>query len=586
MTTKQSAVNRRSPRAVALAAGLASSLSLLACQDGKPDLVATAQEPRAGLGGNVGFDLVVTDGDGAPVTCDGGQLDVTMRASQLGTAGPFTPIPNRNIVVQCASGAADVAIVVDNSGSEAGHLPQLQAATKALVASVTAAGGRASLVRVSTNNEVMAPLTDDREVLESAIDELYVANGWTALWDGVRLGNETLGGELAVPPPATDVRSFCTDSRKVAIVAFTDGQDNNSADQADYDHDKYPGDGLATTTDDLASLSVGRVTTPIHTIGMGRNVDDDALRSVAQANGGAYHHADDADALPGVFDDIAGSFGASHQVCADLPWSVCGDVDVETRWTWTGVDGRVLRGTTHTTLSVPCEEARSPGRSATIVLTMSNAGIDRDTASRLAANAVDWVAPVAQPSVLVVLDDGHHGEFVGDAAYVRDLLAERGYDVDLINERAGGITPADVAGYDVVWFSNPGYPWDDARSVDTLRGVLAAGGGVIAQGDDITWSMGRSFDVSALTHLTPGHNGTDACGTWTDNNAGAMLEVELGEGHPLLEGIEHMSFLYGDDIDVSTPVGGGELVLGDATLAGGSCAETRPVLTVYQPPRE
>ncbi len=586
MKRKQSPVTDRASSVLASALGLAASIALGSCADDGPDLVGIAQESRAGAGGNVGFDLLVTDGGGAPVTCDGGSLDVTMRASQLGTAGPFTPIPARNIVVQCASGAADVAIVVDNSGSEAGHLPRLQAATKALVASVTEAGGRASLVRVSTNNEVMAPLTADREVLESAIDELYVANGWTALWDGVRVGNETLGGEAIVPTPASDVRTFCSASRKVAIVAFTDGQDNNSADQASYDHAKYPGDGLATTVDDLASLSVGRVTTPIHTIGLGRDVDGGTLTSIAHANGGSYHHADDADALAGVFDDIAGSFGASHQVCADLPWSVCGDVDVETTWTWTGVDGRVLHGSEHTTLAVPCEEARSPGRSATIVLTMSNAGIDHDTASRLAANAVDWVAPVSQPSVLVVLDDGHHGEFVGDAAYVRDLLAERGYQVTLTDERAGGITPADVAGYDVVWFTNPGYPWDDARSVDTLRGVLAAGGGVIAQGDDITWSMGRSFDVSALTHLTPGHNGTDACGTQTDNNAGAMLEVELAEGHPLLEGIEHMSFLYGDDIDVSTPVGDGELVLGDATLAGGACGESRPVLTVFQPPTE
>ena len=54
----------------------------------------------------------------------------------------------------------------------------------------------------------------------------------------------------------------------------------------------------------------------------------------------------------------------------------------------------------------------------------------------------------------------------------------------------------------------------------------------------------------------------------------------------LLEGIEHMSFLYGDDIDVSTPVGDGELVLGDATLAGGAFGESRPVLTVFQPPTE
>ena len=70
------------------------------------------------------------------------------------------------------------------------------------------------------------------------------------------------------------------------------------------------------------------------------------------------------------------------------------------------------------------------------------------------------------------------------------MLTERHYNADLITERKGGITADDVAGYDVVWFTNPGYPFDDVRSIDTLTTFLAAGGGVVAQGDDITQSMG------------------------------------------------------------------------------------------------
>ena len=48
------------------------------------------------------------------------------------------------------------------------------------------------------NAEVKQPLTASPTVVAEAVDDMYSTNGWTALWDGIRLGNE-----LALEPLMT-----------------------------------------------------------------------------------------------------------------------------------------------------------------------------------------------------------------------------------------------------------------------------------------------------------------------------------------------------------------------------------------------
>jgi hypothetical protein len=554
------------------------------CGSGDEDRMAiTVQEERGGAGGQVGFDLLVTTGSKA-IPCGHGTLEVSMTASQNG--GPPVPIDTSNIVVQCAKGTADVAIVVDNSGSEQGKVPTLKAGAQYMVDSILNGGGRASLTRVSTNSAIKQGLTDEASSLGAAVDDQYVNDGWTSIWDGIRMGNETLGGQIEPLHVKSDVKRFCESSRKRGVVAFTDGFDNNSSDEKApvIDTTMYPGDGINTTPADLAKLKVDHVTTPIYAVGVGHQIDQANLAMIAASTGGTYRQIDDPSQIPAAFADISEYFNSTYQVCADLPEPTCGDVTIVLTWTWTGEDGTVLSGTKTSSVNVPCDPKPCTGREATIVLTLSDPGIPRATAGRLAANAVNYVAPRSSPKVLVVLDDGHHGEAVGDAAYVRSLLAERGYNVTLINERSGGLLPSDIAGYDVVWFSNPGYPWDDVRSVDTLKAFLASGGGVVAQGDDITQSMGNSFNVSSLTHLAFQHNGTTTCDVPTDNNQGDSLSVSFSPAHPLTAGIEQATFLYGDDIDQSSPTNTGEVVVGRGTYDDGKkCTASRPVLSGYQP---
>jgi hypothetical protein len=180
-----------------------------------------------------------------------------------------------------------------------------------------------------------------------------------------------------------------------------------------------------------------------------------------------------------------------------------------------------------------------------------------------------------------VLDDNHHGEFVGDAQYVRDLLVGRGISADYLPEPEGGLRPTDIANYDVVWFSNPGYPPDDLVSIETLLWFETVGGGVVIQGDDMAQSWGGAFSMTPLTGLAFVDNGTSACGTAIDNNHGGAYRVSLDTtAHPLLQLVEGAQFDYGDDIDRTTAAPT-TTVLATAGVVGKPSCPGRPVITAF-----
>ncbi|MBP9086225.1 MAG: VWA domain-containing protein [Kofleriaceae bacterium] len=544
----------------------------------------TVQEIRTGRGGMVGLDVLVTDNNGDAIPCGVGTLSVQVEAARGG--GAFTTVDSRDVLTSCAGNGASVAMVVDNSGSQTGHLNQLRTATTAMVDGVLDAGGQAAFVRVSTNATRVTGLTENREALHNAIAAMHVNRGWTALFDGIRMANETLGGAIidaTAATPASHVGAFCAASRKTGIIVFTDGRENNSADEhsPEYDRVTYPGDGFATTFDDIHKLRIDGVTTPIYTIGLGRDIDEAGLTELANATGGRYLHTDSAPELPTLFDRVRQYLGASHQVCVDLPLDECGDVELRVNYDWT--DGvRVVKKQVLETVHLACPQAPR-GKVATMLLTVSNPGISRALADNLVRQAVDYVAPAAvAPRILVVRDDGHHNEAKEDPRYVEQLLRDRGYPVTFIEEPRGGLRPSDVAGYQLVWFSNPGYPIDDQRSFETLLAYSAAGGGVVLQGDDMTQAMGRSFSMTPLTRLTHVNNGTSACGVTTDNNRGGSYSVQFAAGpHPLLGPLANQHFNYGDDLDVALPANASAEVLGSATFARGTCRVTTPVLVAF-----
>lgn|GEM_PF-2374443 len=540
------------------------------------------QSVRTGPGGFVGLDVLVTDDLGNARPCSDGQLSVSVEVSEDGGES-FTVVDSSSVTLQCTpAGQGDLALVVDNSGSQFRSLEMLREAAHNVAGKVLPAGGRVSVTRVSTQSRTLQPLTDDASAVGDAIDSMFVNDGWTALYDGIRMANETLGGELR-PVDEGQVydgaQSFCTASRRLGIVAFTDGQDNNSADEQNdsYDPNRFPGDGIDTTVEDLLSLRVDSITTPIYTVGLGDTPSHGDLSELARASGGTHTRLDSVEDLPGVFDRIGEYFGSAHQVCADLPLRTCGELTMRVSYDWTdGVE--TTSGVREAVINVPCS-TEPRGRTATVLMTMNDPGIPVDTATALVEQTVSWVSPETAPRVLVVRDDNNRGEQAADSDFVLARLRIAGFDADLMEEPADGITMADADGYDVVWLSNPGYPVDDRQTYETLLQASEAGLGVVMQGDDISRFHGNSFSMAPLTGLRYINNGVRTCGQRTDNRAGRRHEVTInGSGHPLTAGLDNSIVYYGDDIDETAVEAVGSTVLATATLEGGGCDTVKPVI--------
>jgi len=551
---------------------------------GQTKVSGTAQQLRAGRGraGDVylGSDVLVTDGEGNAIPCASGTMQVAVTA-RVGTR--TVTLPSSGVSVACDGAPSDMAVVLDNSASQEGDLGLIQAAAKELGYPVLDAGGRVSVVRVSTNASKLTELASVQEEFDATLDSLWVSNGWTALYDGIRMGNETLGGGVDHDPRKdvySDAPSFCTASKKLAIVAVTDGGDNNSSGERLYTEWD---DSLDTNFEDLLKLNVNGVTTPIYTVGIGDKVDHERLEELAAASGGKHVPVDSYADLPKVFGAFSQYSDQSHKVCTTLPEDVCGDIELEVAYTFTPRNGAPVSGTRLETLHVECAAERLSGRSVTIFLTMSNPGLDPSVARSLIARTIDWVSPSVGPRVAVVLDDNHHNEYRADADFIATQLTAGGYRVTRLDEPASGYADGAFAGYDVVWFTNPGYPVDDETSMRALRSFLTAGGGIVLSGDDMAQAWGNAFQMSPYTHATFVNNGTSFCGRGTDNNGGERYTVTFEDvDNSIVSGIEGTSFMYGDDIDNTVRLNHGEEVLAWASASWGSCARI-PVIVAYEP---
>lgn len=212
-------------------------------------------------------------------------------------------------------------------------------------------------------------------------------------------------------------------------------------------------------------------------------------------------------------------------------------------------------------------------------------GMSQAQATQLAKNAINWVNPNllgdADPRILLVRstvnsEDAHEG------AYIKARLEAAGFSkVDLVDEPAGGLRLSATTGYSVVWFVNPGWPNNQARTYNTLRTFRTRGGGVVVSGDDANQNVDlpASYDMGFFSFLTfdstatnDNPNGTYACGKLTDNNQGSKYHVKFSPASPLAAGISPMSFPYGNDIDRNVARTLGETI--GATTEGLTSART------------
>jgi VWFA-related protein len=119
----------------------------------------------------------------------------------------------------------EIALVLDTSGSTRDDLGLIRDAAKAFVRALRQ-GDRVAIVAFKNKTEngitkaavdVICPLTDNREVLNLAIEDLATSNG-TPFYDAVG----QVGKKIFHEPPREEVRG------RRAIVALTDGVDSSS----------------------------------------------------------------------------------------------------------------------------------------------------------------------------------------------------------------------------------------------------------------------------------------------------------------------------------------------------------------------
>lgn len=201
----------------------------------------------------------------------------------------------------------------------------------------------------------------------------------------------------------------------------------------------------------------------------------------------------------------------------------------------------------------------------------------------IAESAIRLSSPVTNPKILIVQDYNVAAEHPTDLEYVETVLLQR-YDVTTLISPSTGITIDDLDGYDLVWFNNPGAPF---RFEQTRDALLAFEGGVILEGDDLTW--GRDFILDELTGLTTVNNGTSVnCNAKkysTDNNTGsAQFRVKISGINFTGAGVspDLLEFNYGNDIDLSFVSRPGLQVLATAKATPIECTDERPTIVRYE----
>ncbi|MGD0471939.1 MAG: VWA domain-containing protein [Candidatus Velthaea sp.] len=217
-------------------------------------------------------------------------------------AGPHVTAP-----VAVRDGA--VALCIDTSGSMSATDVQptrADAALRAARAFIDAVpdGTRISIVAFSSNAAIVMPSSDDKDAVRAALDRVPPPNGGTAIGDALAVAARSL-------PPV----------RHRAIVLVTDGVNNQGSDPL------------------VVAPQIGQSGTIIDTVGIGTSgsgllipgteeeadLDETALRAVAQAANGAYARVGDADALAQHLSDLARTSTLERRrVDASFPLAIAG----------------------------------------------------------------------------------------------------------------------------------------------------------------------------------------------------------------------------------------------------------------------
>jgi Mg-chelatase subunit ChlD len=251
----------------ALSGSVNASTSVEVKKDPFMSVILSVSPPTVDTGGIINVTTIISVEGELPITRETASAMLVLDRSGSMDPDYYAGVP------------LDVVTVIDRSGSMSGQ-PIIDArnAAKSFKNNL-ASNAQVGVVSYSDSSRVDIGLTllntsDNKASIDTAIDGIS-DGGWTAMGDGMADANSLLTNGRA-------------QSRKVMIV-LTDGQTNSGGDQ--------DGDNA------VAIANANGIT--IYTIGLGTNLDESLLQSIASAAGGKYYNAPTGADLQNIYASIA-----------------------------------------------------------------------------------------------------------------------------------------------------------------------------------------------------------------------------------------------------------------------------------------
>ena len=213
--------------------------------------------------------VTVTDLNGAPVT----GLEAVPDSFAVTEDG----VPKTQFSVEKATEGVAIVVVVDTTSSMGQALAAAKDAADSFVAS-TGPEDQVALYEFQEEPSLLVDLTLDHNKVRNAIRDLQLVDKWTCVYSAA---NTAVQKTMQVP------------QGRRAVVLLTDGKDQR---------DGKPCSSI--TADDLIALAY-KQRVPIYIIGLGKDIDEPALRRIAEKTGGAYWGAAEAQNLSAAYQQVA-----------------------------------------------------------------------------------------------------------------------------------------------------------------------------------------------------------------------------------------------------------------------------------------
>lgn len=181
-----------------------------------------------------------------------------------------------------------ILILIDTSGSMQGKPIQEARSSAAAFISSLGENDQIAVASFNENLNVHSEFEKDRTRAVNLINQI----------DAVNLASTCLYDALY----STVQKTATLESGRRALILLTDGQD-------------YKADNTCSvhTLDDVINLaSQGSTRVPIHTIGLGTDVDQNSLQRLSSMSGGLYHFAPDANQLKGIFETLTNQLRSEY----------------------------------------------------------------------------------------------------------------------------------------------------------------------------------------------------------------------------------------------------------------------------------